>query len=219
MYRDRDGRAFSLAVALREQTREQHARAERAGVMGELLGRRIPRRTYCALLRNLLPIYAALESALATPAARPKLAPIAFPELRRADALENDLRVLRDGASAPELPLVTAARDYALRLPRIGMQRPTDLIAHAYLRYLGDLSGGQILRAIVADLFALPDRRGTRFYDFGSPEEASDLARRFRAGLDAIELDAEQAACVIAEAKWGFEMHGRLFEELRQACR
>lgn len=40
------------------------------------------------------------------------------------------------------------------------------LLAHAYVRYLGDLSGGQFIGARVKKSFDLPGDDGTRFYQF-----------------------------------------------------
>jgi heme oxygenase len=45
---------------------------------------------------------------------------------------------------------------------------PSPLLAHAYVRYLGDLSGGQVIRRRVAKAYGLEADGGSglRFYDF-----------------------------------------------------
>lgn len=45
---------------------------------------------------------------------------------------------------------------------------PSPLLAHAYVRYLGDLSGGQVIRRRIEKAYGIErdDGRGTRFYDF-----------------------------------------------------
>lgn len=47
---------------------------------------------------------------------------------------------------------------------------PAGLLAHAYVRYLGDLSGGQFLRRRIAKAYGLDEEgeAGVEFYDFGS---------------------------------------------------
>lgn len=57
---------------------------------------------------------------------------------------------------------------------------PSPLLSHAYVRYLGDLSGGQIIRRTVAKVYGIElDRdngRGVQFYDFnqlGSSKSAN----------------------------------------------
>ncbi len=54
-----------LAGRLRAATKELHTVVERAGVMQPLLRGQLPRTDYLRLLRNLHPIYHALETGLA----------------------------------------------------------------------------------------------------------------------------------------------------------
>jgi heme oxygenase (biliverdin-producing, ferredoxin) len=203
-----------LTEALRTQTRQLHAEVERAGVMGALLRGRIDRSTYCALLRNLHPIYAALEEGLASQAAHPRLAALQLDGLARREALAQDLEALHGAAWQIDLDLAPAARRYTAHLRELACHAPDRLAVHAYLRYLGDLSGGQILRGIVTDSLALDGASGTSFYAFGEPGAALELARRFRAGLDSIPIDADGVRELVAEARLGFVLHSQMFEEL-----
>ena len=69
---------------------------------------------------------------------------------------------------------------------------PSLLLAHSYVRYLGDLSGGQNMRHILGKAYDLQDDRGLSFYVFKelkSPKPASlgEMKRIkdwFRAGMD-----------------------------------
>ena len=47
------------------------------------------------------------------------------------------------------------------------------LLAHAYVRYLGDLSGGQIIGGRIKRAYGLKDKDGIAFYDFSSKGERS----------------------------------------------
>lgn len=77
-------------------------------------------------------------------------------------------------ASSPK-PFV----DYITRLQELSsLPDPSRLLAHAYVRYLGDLSGGQIIQRRIAKAYNLdPDRGdGTRLYEFkklGGSESAN----------------------------------------------
>lgn len=201
-----------LADRLREATRPLHRQVERAGIMPALLRGDLPRRDYGELLRNLFAIYDALERALRRHAGRAELAPIALPELFRAEALAADLNALA-AADWPDWPLQPAAFDYVERLHELDRHEPARLAAHAYVRYLGDLSGGQIVGRIVGERLHLAGVVGRRFYDFGSAAAANDLAARFRRGLDS-DAVAAQAEAIIEEAGLAFRLHARLFEEL-----
>lgn len=203
-----------LTEALRAQTRQLHAEVERAGVMGALLRGRIDRATYCTLLRNLHLIYVALEEGLAGHASHPRLAALRFDGLARRVALAQDLAVLHGEAWEGDLGLAPGARRYAAHLDELACEAPDRLAAHAYVRYLGDLSGGQILRGIVTDSLGLDGASGMSFYAFGEPGAAADLARRFRAGLDSVPIDADGVRDLVAEARFGFVLHSQMFEEL-----
>jgi heme oxygenase len=206
-----------LALALRDGTRALHADAERAGVMPALLRGELALAPYRALLRNLHAIYAALEPALTRHAADPDVAPLFDATIFRAAALVTDLHALGDAADASSLPLQPATLTYVARLRELDAQRPALLAAHAYVRYLGDLSGGQVLARIVARAYALPPDHGTRFYAFGTPEQVAAKAGALRAGLDALPVDARATQALVTEARWAFERHTELFTQLAAA--
>jgi heme oxygenase (biliverdin-producing, ferredoxin) len=202
-----------LAERLRAETRDLHTAAERSPFMAVLLRSRMERPAYAALLRNLLALYAALEPALARHAEHKALAPLDAGRLARLPALRQDLAVIGD--SGDDLPVQPATARYVERLRELDASGSEKLLAHAYVRYLGDLSGGQMLRGIVARSLGLGSDAGVAFYDFGDAAAVSALARRFREGLDAAVIDDEDA--VVEEAKLAFEWHRQLFVELASA--
>lgn len=68
-----------------------------------------------------------------------------------------------------------AITSFVQHLERISSTRPALLLAHAYVRYLGDLSGGQIVRSRIRRVYALDphssdasesSQDGTQFYEF-----------------------------------------------------
>jgi heme oxygenase len=206
-----------LAERLRTQTTEVHAIAERTGVMRDILGGRFGRPLYCALLRNLYEIYNALEPALTRHAADPCIAPVFFPALFRREALCADLDALAGPRWSAEIDVSPAAGEYRRRIGELAQVRPALLVAHAYARYLGDLHGGRILRRIVADTLALGPGPGLEFYAFGAVGDLDAAVRGYRAGLDALPVDATTAHDIVREAQRAFELHIRLFDELTGA--
>jgi heme oxygenase len=204
----------SLPGRLRRETAALHAQAERAGIMPDLLRGKINRRTYCTLLRNLHDIYVVLERELATHATNKFVAPIYATELRREAAIVADLDALHGAGWEREIEIATACAEYTRRLREVGESRPELLVAHAYVRYLGDLSGGQMLLAIVAKALQI-NGDGVRFYEFPEPGAAA-LAARFRAGLGTIHAEEATVAEIVKEAMYAFELHVCLFEELAE---
>jgi len=100
-------------------------------------------------------------------------------------------------------------------------------LAHAYVRYLGDLSGGQIIRQRITKAYALDrdDGRGIAFYRFGTLESPdavagpSDLRRikvQFRRRLDeSVEDDQKVKAILVEEANLAFRLNEGLFSSLQ----
>jgi heme oxygenase (biliverdin-producing, ferredoxin) len=202
----------SLPDRLREATRTLHTEVERTGVMRHLLAGRLDRAGYAALLRNLAAIYATMEPLLGAHRDDRWLRCIVDDALFRTAALTADLQVLV-GSSVIDA-LAPSARRYRLHLQDLGARAPGLLVAHAYVRYLGDLSGGQIVRRIVAKSLHLSSDAGLRFYDFGDAAQAKALAQWFRQGLAAIKATAAEQAALCAEAQFAFTLHRGLFEEL-----
>ena len=201
------GAPAGLAGRLRHATQALHRAAERSPLMAAVLRGKVDRDRYAALLAQLRPIYQALEDGLDRHAGHPGFAAFGFDALRRAPALAADLQRL----GAAEQPLRPATVAYVDRLRRDDERQPPRLVAHAYVRYLGDLHGGQQLARIVDSALGLG--AGTlRFHDFGA--HVHDAIARFRAALDALPVDAAQSQIVVDEACWSFEQHLHLFDEL-----
>jgi heme oxygenase len=93
---------------------------------------------------------------------------------------------------------------------------PELLIAHAYTRYLGDLSGGQILRRIAAYALRLEGPAGLRFYEFSQIPNIEEFKHQFRQRLDELPLAESMLSAVVAEAVQAFTYSGAIFEAQRQ---
>jgi heme oxygenase len=106
-------------------------------------------------------------------------------------------------------------RSYVARLEEIARTHPPLLAAHAYVRYMGDLSGGQILRDVVRRALDLQDDAGTAFYRFAGGD-GREIKEAFRAALDTLTVDDTLAQEIVAEAREAFARHVVLFEELHR---
>jgi len=206
-----------LSLALRDATLELHRQLEHSAFMQTLLRGQMDRARYCVQLRNLHAIYAALEGALQRQVTHPWLEVARSAGLARTSALARDLATLHGERWRSDLPLQPGASNYVRRLQDLEQATPGRLLAHAYVRYLGDLGGGQILRRIVRASLGLDGTGGTDFYSFGSPERAGALARDFRHGLDSLDLDALGVEAIVHEAIDAFALHLPLFEQLMAA--
>lgn len=185
--------------------------------MDALMSGRMQRSIYCALLRNLHAIYVVLEPALERHAAHRLIAPVLLPALWRTSALEHDLRALSGANWSDASTLKPATVTYVARLRQLDSTQPGLLLAHAYVRYLGDLSGGQMLRRVVAKSESLDGAAAIAFYDFGDALAVRELTQRFRSGLDAAPMADGTASTLVEEARFGFVLHRQLFDELLPA--
>lgn len=203
-----DPAAHGLAARLRRATAQAHERIERTGVIAELIDGTISPAAYVRLLRSLVPIYAALEAGLRRHRRLPAIAPAVFPALFRHGALVDDLRVLAGPGWAADVTPVAEAEEYRRHLHALSDRQPQALLAHAYVRYLGDLSGGVLIARSVGARFGLTPGRGLAFYAF--TRAGTPTARQFRAALDACPMNEADAAAIEAEALHAFERHERL---------
>lgn len=204
---------MGLASQLHDGTKPLHTDAERSGVMGALLRGRATREQYFLLLSSLHSIYEALEDALDYRADHAALQAMQAPDFARRGALDADLtaalgRTWRDIAPAHPLAL-----DYAAHLRGLATAAPERLLAHAWLRYLGDLNGGQIIARLIRGSETLADVP-TSFYEFPALAEPRAAAGEWRARLDALPFTAEECSALVAEAQDGFRRHIALFAAL-----
>ena len=222
-----------LAARLRDGTREAHRAAERGAFIRAFIRARRPNASgpssdptidptsdptidttlYRAYLVALHTLYTALEAGLERHREHPLVGPLALPHLYRAPAIAADLQTL-PAPAAPEQP-VPAALALAAHLRELADRDPALLVAHAYTRYLGDLSGGQILRGAAARILGVPDDGpGLAFYDFPQIPDLTACKVDVRARLDALPLAPSEVNAIVAEAQGAFARNAAVFAEL-----
>ena len=206
-----------LSVRLGDETRSLHRSAERTRTMGALLRGTLPRTAYITLLANLHGVYRQLETSLTrASASHPFLAWLADPALVRAPRIDLDLESLQGpdwNAGFRRLPSTTA---YVARIENLETSWPLGLVAHAWVRYMGDVSGGQVLARLVGDHYDLPAEGATWTYDFVDLGNLDEFKTEFRRRLD--ELDAGHAESMIREARAGFEASILMLDEIAESA-
>lgn len=198
-----------FSTVLREATREEHTAAETRGFITRLMGGELEEGDYWRLLAQYLPVYEALEQSIAAAAEVDPLA-AAFHDARlaRVAAIRCDLAA-RFGKDAEVDPPLPVTERYARRIREATVPQ---LLAHHYLRYLGDLSGGQAIGALVARHYQVP-RGQLAMWDFSAIDKPKRVKDEYRARLDEI-TDPEIRDEFLAETKRGYELAGELFAAL-----
>ena len=199
-----------LSDALREGSTAEHRAAEASPFVSDLLAGRATRRQYAGYLLRLRVVYDALETAVHRHRHHPAVSAVYDEGLTRTGALDRDLAHWSP-ASARE-PESAAASHYRVRIEAAAVA-PELLVAHHYTRYLGDLSGGQILqRALAAARDG--DDTGLAFYDFPEVPKPVPYKRDYRDRLDALPLTGAQRRALVEEVRLAFRLNRGLLDEV-----
>ncbi|MEU1960348.1 biliverdin-producing heme oxygenase [Nocardia sp. NPDC019304] len=209
--------AVPFSTQIRTATAQQHAEAENSRFMSDMLGGSLGVDSYHRYTGQLWFIYRALEQRWATLADDPVAGPFIRPELARTAELERDLTHLLGPGWRTGLEPLPATAAYAERIDECAREWPAGYIAHHYTRYLGDLSGGQVIRGTAEKLWNLPHRGdGVRFYVFDGVGNPAAFKREYRGLLDQLDLDDLERRRVLDEGKRAFAMNTAVFEELAE---
>jgi heme oxygenase len=191
---------------IRMRTHALHRQAERSGVLHDLLHGRGDRRDYAMLLRNLLPVYRALEHGLDHHRQSSMLRELCQQALFRSAALESDLDALCDRSWRESMEILPAADRYAACVTDASRGDGSLLIAHAYVRFLGDLNGGQFLRCALARSLSLhPSELG--FFEFPGISDIAAFAADYRAALQRAARAAPDPDALTTEAESAFRLN------------
>ncbi|KAF9161057.1 hypothetical protein DFQ27_002686 [Actinomortierella ambigua] len=204
-----------LAVDLKEGTKVVHADAERSKFIKYFFKGEITPAIYGRFLISLYHVYTALETALDKCKDNANIQLIYYPvELARKEALEQDLEFF-NGPDWREMlsPVSPAQQAYIDAIRRCADTKPELLIAHSYVRYLGDLSGGQILAKKLQKYNDLPDGLGVAFYYFDRIEDKDGFKENYRKRLNQVEVDDETHLAIIEESKQTFIRNIDIFAE------
>lgn len=207
----------NLAKELREGTTKSHSMAENVTFVKSFLSGVIDKKAYRTLVANLYFVYSAIEEEMYNNRMNPMINQIFFQELNRKESLEKDLEFYYDLNWKEQIEPSPATNIYIERIHNIGRNQPELLIAHAYTRYLGDLSGGQILKKIAQNAMNLQGEAGTAFYNFELIENEQAFKNTYREALNSIPVSEESTKKIVAEANIAFTLNMRIFEELNSS--
>lgn len=177
---------------LKEATYEQHRRAETRPFVKVLFSGNVDPKLYATYLKNQHPMYEILEVC-----AMPHGLFNGIPDIRRAPAiLEDFLELWGEDPSTPKMcPVVNEYIQHILSIK----DDPKKLMAHIYVRHMGDLSGGQMIAKRVPG-------KG-KYYQFGM--EPDKIKEAIRTKLD---------DSLTEEAKVCFEFATKFFEQMMEVA-
>ena len=207
----------TLATRLRTGTQDSHTLAENTPFMKLFLKGIITQEPFRRLLANLYFVYVALEDEMRRHQDDPVVGPMVFPVVERVAALEQDLAFYYGGNWREQVNPSTATLKYVMRIHAIANDNPSLLVAHAYVRYMGDLSGGQGLKAIARQALDLPEHQGTAFYEFeGLPsvEQKRAFKGSYRDALNAVPVSETQITQIVEEANLAFMLNRDMMKGL-----
>ncbi|MGJ9413484.1 heme oxygenase (biliverdin-producing) [Aeromicrobium sp. CF4.19] len=206
-----DERTTPLSALLRAGSQQEHREAESSSFMSELVAGRVSPAGYAHYLSCLRSVYAALESVAVSLVDDPIAGRVLDPDLDRLATIDADLAVWGAASGEPS-PATQAYVDQVLASAAWGGL----FVAHHYTRYLGDLSGGQVIGRVLSREYDLEPGVGVAFYRFEAIAKPKPYKDRYRATLDALPLDEHERVRVLDEVKAVFGLNGALFAELTE---
>ena len=203
-----------LAIRLKEGTKESHSAAENTKFVASFLRGVVDYEEYRKLLTNFYYVYDTMEQRIRE-TEDPMVQAIKSEDLERKEAIERDLEYYYGPEWKDKQIPSEACNSYCHRINEIAEKDPYLLIAHHYTRYIGDLSGGKILKEIAARVLKPPVGKGLDFYEFPSIPNAKEFKNNYRAVLDNLDCDEQQINALITEANYAFRLNMYMFEEIQ----
>ena len=182
---------------IKELTLEQHKNAERQEFVRTLMSGNIDPNLYAIYLYNQYHCYRALEDRGIENSLF-----VDTPNLPRADRIRKDYQSLWKFDDTPILTQSTV--DYIKHIELI-KESAESLYAHIYVRHLGDLSGGQMIRRKTPG--------PNRYYKFRD-KEVGDYRRIVKETINTYLNVYEHS--VVPEAIYCFESATKLFKEMKE---
>jgi heme oxygenase len=205
-------RPVGHARALRDATLDVHRQTEAEPFIADLMAGRRSAADFARMTGQLRSVYGALEPAVTAMRSGGRLTDLLDPRLDRLSAIDHDLHALANGdATALTAPLASTSA-YADRLREIS-GTPPRLLAHHYVRYLGDLSGGQIIASLMRRHYGI-DADALTFYAFDGLPSKGGFKTTYRRHLDDVLDDPGFYAEMLDETHLAYEANRRVFAEL-----
>ncbi|GBF50042.1 heme oxygenase [Leptospira ryugenii] len=206
---------MSIALMLREGTAEKHQETERVPYLRAIFRGGLDPQTYAYQLEAFHSIYQVMETLFDSHKSNPVLSKVYYTELYRTKAIEEDLSFFEKKFNTKRRGSITPkTKAYTSHIEEVAKTKPYLLSAQSYVRYLGDLSGGQAIKKVIAKTFQLEGNEGTAFYEFPAIQDHQAFKGIYRKALDELDLDETQKGELLEEAKVVFDLNKDLFIEL-----
>ena len=205
-----------LSKQLKEGTKKSHSAAENTKFVKGFLRGLVNEEEYRKLLTNIWYVYDTMEKRINE--TKDPLATVLHkyqPILNRTAFLEQDLRYYYGPMWREKQIPSEACNTYCYRINEIAENDPYLLIAHHYTRYIGDLSGGQILKNIAQKALQPAKGSGLMFYEFPRVPDAKKFKEGYRADLDSLDINEHDTNNLINEANYAFRLNMYLFDEIQ----
>jgi heme oxygenase (biliverdin-producing, ferredoxin) len=169
---------------LKELTAKHHKRAEGTLFVRRMLKKEMTDYEYYTFMRNQLSAYRSLETAAETAGIFDGIR-----QIKRFDNLAKDVSEMEKDTSFTSAPLMTSTIKYAGYIRSIANDHDK-LLAHVYVRHMGDLSGGQVIKRFVPG--------SGEFYNFEG--DVDDLKEKLRSKLhDGLADEAKVCFSMVTE--------------------
>ena len=208
--------AVALAGQLREGTKKSHTMAENTGFVACFLKGVVEKTSYRKLIGDLYFVYKAMEEEIdrLVQEDHPVIKHIGFKELFRRQTLEKDLEFYYGNNWLDQIKISESAQSYVNRIRLVAYESPELLVGHHYTRYIGDLSGGQILKKIAKKALNLRGDDGLNFYEFKLIEDEKLFKKSYSETLNKLPIDQKIADNIVEEANEAFAYNMNMFKEL-----
>ena len=126
---------------------------------------------------------------------------------------DREICAFEYGTPPPGHAHLVIGHESLARVEEVGRTSAAAFLAHHYTRYLGDLSGGQVIRAALERSLGVTDGAGASFFSFPDVRPGA-LKKRYRELLDEVPFDAAQREELVAEALVAYRLNVALAAEL-----
>ena len=205
---------MTFSKELKIGTKKSHSAAENTSFVASFLRGVVSKESYKKLVSDLYFVYSAMEEEVEKLKDHPIIGQLQLSDLNRVNALEQDLRFYYGPIWRSLVTPSEACNQYVNRIREVAKNEPELLVGHHYTRYLGDLSGGQILKGIAEKALELGDGQGLKFYDFEKIEDTKAYKAGYRGILDGLPITEHQANAIIVEANYAFRLNMYMFDTL-----
>ena len=204
-----------LSTVLRQVTWGAHEEVESGELESALVDGVLAPDVYADLLAQSWAVYGAIEDLADTVEATPYASPFVRREVFRRGHVERDLAHYWGPGWPGRVELLPETAFYVSRINDVAATDPIAWIAHAYTRYLADLSGGLDIDRAITRAYGL-DRDGRWLYSFDLSDgvDPRTWKNAYRQLLNILDVDIAAKARLVEEALVAYECNIALNDAL-----